>query len=67
MGRTAAQIRHDEVTRLVKPLLALGLKVSRIDWDGERVSVHVGDSGENENSEFDTKGKSEPLRRCTTL
>lgn len=43
MGRHACGPKHDEVTKLVKPLLKLGLTVSRVVWDGKSVSVIIGD------------------------
>ena len=46
MTRRAARISHDEVKRMVKAVQGCGLSVARVSFDGARVEVIIGDSGE---------------------
>ncbi|EKF40019.1 hypothetical protein NA8A_23008 [Nitratireductor indicus C115] len=43
MGRRHARITHDEVCRLIKGVKAAGLDIRRVEFDGEQISVFVGD------------------------
>lgn len=46
MTRAAARINQDEVVRLVKAVRSCGLDVSRVTFDGNRVDVIIGHSGD---------------------
>ena len=49
MTRRAARITHDEVTRMVKAVLDLGLPIGRVVFDGSALSVVIGgESGEDQ-------------------
>lgn len=53
MSRVASRIYHDEVERLVKPLMDLGLPIARVCWDDGVLSVIIGDSGEKVSAAID--------------
>lgn len=42
MSRRAARITHDEVCRMVKAMQSCGLQIGRVDFNGELLSVVVG-------------------------
>jgi hypothetical protein len=44
--RALARISQDEVARMVKAVRSCGLTIARITYDGKRVDVIIGDSGE---------------------
>lgn len=44
MPRHAARIRHDEVARMVKAVLACGLPVARVTYNGDEVHVVIGEN-----------------------
>lgn len=46
MSRTAARIKHDEIARMVKAVRSCGLPVARVTFDGNRIDVIIGNSGE---------------------
>lgn len=54
VSRRAAKVTHDEVTRMVKAVLSLGLPVSSVDFDGSKVSVKIAHSGDKPEAEGDT-------------
>ncbi len=64
MGRRAAKITHDEVTRLVKAVTACGLPVQRVVFDGERVDVVI---GEPDKTEVDSKPDPKPKLEVVNL
>lgn len=43
MTRRASRVTHDEVRRMVKAVQSCGLPVGRIEFDGERLAVIVGE------------------------
>lgn len=46
MTRRRARVTEDEVCRIGKALRKLGLPVSSVSFDGERVVYNIGDSGD---------------------
>lgn len=49
MGRPAARVRYDEITRLLKAVKAAGVDIGAVRFNGEAVEIvpKSGDSGEN--------------------
>lgn len=43
MTRRTSRISHDEVRRMIKAVSASGLSVGRVDFNGDVVSVVIGD------------------------
>ena len=63
MSRALARIKHDEVVRLVKAVRACGLDVSRVSFDGAKVDVIIGHSGEPAPAQVDEPANDEgPIR-----
>lgn len=63
MSRALARIKHDEVVRLVKAVRACGLDVSRVSFDGAKVDVIIGHSGEQATPAVDEPANAEgPIR-----
>lgn len=63
MTRALARIKHDEVVRLVKAVRACGLDVSRVSFDGAKVDVIIGHSGEQAPTPVDEPANAEgPIR-----
>lgn len=46
MTRALSRVRHDEVVRMVKAVQRCGLNVGEVVFDGARVRVIIGNSGE---------------------
>lgn len=67
MSRPAARIRHDEVVRMVKAVRACGLPVSRITFDGNRLDVVIGDSGDENDLQLDAANNGAPVKEVPTL
>lgn len=63
MSRPAARIRHDEITRMVKAVQACGLSVARVTYDGHRIDVIIGESGEKVAAPIDQHANDEGLIR----
>ena len=63
MGRVASRVRSDEVRRLVKPLLDLGLSVKRVRFTDEGVCVDIGEVGEKVEVDVDAPPAGEGLIR----
>lgn len=61
MSRRAAKVTEDEVRRMVKAVVGLGLAVSSVDFDGSRVSVNIGYSGETRQPVVDDREEDAPL------
>lgn len=53
MSRLAARIRHDEIARMLKAVQSCGLPVARVTFDGTKVDVIIGESGENPGGALD--------------
>lgn len=63
MGRATARLRHDEITRMVKAVQSCGLPVARVTFDGERVDVIIGESGEKAGASIDREAQRDaPIR-----
>ena len=67
MSRPASKVRHDDVTRLIKPLLKLGLPISRVIWDGDQIHVIIGESGELHKSMVDITSEDTRPKEVETL
>ena len=67
MSRFAARIKHDEIVRMVKAVRSCGLPVARVTFDGTRVDVIIGDSGENPEARVDERGKANSVAEVETL
>lgn len=67
VSRRAAKVTHDEVTRMVKAVLSLGLPVSSVDFDGSKVSVKIAHSGETSTISVDGRGAENPVEEVPTL
>lgn len=63
MTRRAARITHDEVCRIVKALQTCGLPIGRVTFDGDKVDVIIGDSGEKAAPKVDGDKKDDGLIR----
>ena len=63
MTRRAARITEDEVRRAVKAVLALGLPVARVSFNGDKVDVIIGESGETSAPRVDAPANDEGLIR----
>lgn len=63
MSRPAARITHDEVCRMVKAVKSLGLPISRVSFDGNRVDVIIGEVGETGEAAIDRPANSDGLIR----
>lgn len=46
MGRPAARIKQDEVARMIRAAQSCGLRVNGVAFDGNKISVMIGESGE---------------------
>jgi hypothetical protein len=46
MSRVAARIRQDEVARMIRAAQSCGLHVKGVEFDGGKVAVMTGESGE---------------------
>lgn len=63
MSRRAASISHDEIARMVKGVRSVGLPIARVTFDGARVEVIIGDSGEGVPPIIDEAGNDDgPIR-----
>lgn len=67
MSRTAARIRHDEITRMVKAVQACGLPVTSVTFDGNVVRVNTVESGEALERSLDRKRQATPVKEVETL
>jgi hypothetical protein len=67
MARTAARIRHDEVTRMVKAAKACGLPVYGITFDGNSVTVITVESKDNSIKGLDRDNKTARVQEVETL
>lgn len=67
MSRALARIKHDEVVRLVKAVRACGLDVSRVSFDGAKVDVIIGHSGEQAPTPVDEPVNAERSSRSSDI
>lgn len=67
MGRRAAKVTMDEVRRMVKAVQGIGLSVSSVDFDGERLSVKIASNGEKVEAGVDRMRSGQPVKEVPTL
>lgn len=62
MSRPVSRISHDEVARMVKAVRSAGMSIARVSFDGAKVDVIIGESGERPKIAVDAEKKGENLR-----
>lgn len=67
MTRVAARLRHDEIARMVKAVQSCGLSVARVTFDGNRVDVIIGESGEKVSASVDDHAGADSVAEVETL
>lgn len=63
MSRAPCRIRQDEVARMIRAAKACGLSVKGVRFDGETVSVIIGESGEDQITTIDVQDEAPRLIR----